>query len=160
VEEAGAALGISRSHTYELIRQGELPALRLGRRIVVPVAALEAVLQDTIGRSASLRARSVVRLVATRVAIARGAADAGERGAPIGLAERSTHDGRVGWLMLVQVTLLTGESKARWTWTPGGGVHGDTERRWRWPIVPSVRQAGRGVNMMMATPARQTAAPL
>jgi excisionase family DNA binding protein len=56
VEEAGAALGISRSHTYELIRQGELPALRLGRRIVVPVAALEAVLQDTIGRSASLRA--------------------------------------------------------------------------------------------------------
>ncbi len=45
VEEAGVALGISRSHAYELIRQGELPSLRLGRRVVVPVASLEALVQ-------------------------------------------------------------------------------------------------------------------
>jgi excisionase family DNA binding protein len=45
VEEAGVALGISRSHAYELVRQGELPSLRLGRRVVVPIAALEALVE-------------------------------------------------------------------------------------------------------------------
>jgi excisionase family DNA binding protein len=42
VEEAAVLLGISRGLAYELINRGELPALRLGRRIVVPRAALEA----------------------------------------------------------------------------------------------------------------------
>jgi excisionase family DNA binding protein len=42
VEEAGAALGISRALAYELVAQGEIPSLRLGRRIVVPRRALEA----------------------------------------------------------------------------------------------------------------------
>jgi excisionase family DNA binding protein len=41
VEEASDALGISRSLAYELVRRGELPALRFGRRIVVPVRPLE-----------------------------------------------------------------------------------------------------------------------
>ena len=41
VEEASEALGISRSLAYELVRLGEIPSLRLGRRIVVPVRALE-----------------------------------------------------------------------------------------------------------------------
>ena len=45
VEEAGVALGISRSHAYQLVRQGELPSLRLGRRVVVPIAALEALVE-------------------------------------------------------------------------------------------------------------------
>lgn len=45
VEEAGEALGISRSHAYELVRQRELPSLRLGRRVVVPIAALEALVE-------------------------------------------------------------------------------------------------------------------
>jgi excisionase family DNA binding protein len=36
VTEAAAALGISRAHAYELVARGELPSLRLGRRIVVP----------------------------------------------------------------------------------------------------------------------------
>jgi excisionase family DNA binding protein len=45
VEEAGVALGISRSHAYELVRHGELPSLRLGRRVVVPIAALEALVE-------------------------------------------------------------------------------------------------------------------
>lgn len=40
VEEASEALGISRSLAYELVRRGELPSLRLRRRIVVPVRAL------------------------------------------------------------------------------------------------------------------------
>jgi excisionase family DNA binding protein len=41
VEEASSALGISRSLAYELVRRGEIPSLRLGRRIVVPVRALD-----------------------------------------------------------------------------------------------------------------------
>lgn len=40
VEEAAQVLGISRAHAYELAQQGEIPTLRLGRRIVVPRVAL------------------------------------------------------------------------------------------------------------------------
>jgi excisionase family DNA binding protein len=41
VPEAAAVLGISRALAYELVARGELPNLRLGRRIVVPRQALE-----------------------------------------------------------------------------------------------------------------------
>lgn len=44
VEEAAKALRISRGLAYELVRRGQLPALRLGRRIVIPRHALEAAL--------------------------------------------------------------------------------------------------------------------
>ena len=44
VEEAAQMLGISRSSAYECVRRGELRALRLGRRLVVPRAALEELL--------------------------------------------------------------------------------------------------------------------
>jgi len=45
VPEAARTLGISRNLCYELIRAGELPCLRLGRkRLVVPKAALDAFL--------------------------------------------------------------------------------------------------------------------
>ncbi len=40
VEEAASLLGVSRGVAYQAIRQAELPALRLGRRILVPVPAL------------------------------------------------------------------------------------------------------------------------
>jgi len=40
VEHAGRLLGISRSTAYEAARSGEIPALRFGRRLVVPTAAL------------------------------------------------------------------------------------------------------------------------
>ena len=44
VEEAGALLGISRDLAYDLVGRGELPSVRLGRRLVVPRRALEAAL--------------------------------------------------------------------------------------------------------------------
>jgi excisionase family DNA binding protein len=44
VEEAGRRLGISRAHAYELIARGEIPHLRLGRRLVVPKRAIELLL--------------------------------------------------------------------------------------------------------------------
>ena len=40
VSEAGALLGISRALAYELVARGELPSIRLGRRLVVPKVAL------------------------------------------------------------------------------------------------------------------------
>jgi excisionase family DNA binding protein len=40
IEEAAGLLGISRALAYELVRRGELPRLRLGRRVVIPRKAL------------------------------------------------------------------------------------------------------------------------
>ena len=50
VTEAAELLGISRALAYELAARGELPVLRLGRRIVIPRKALEA-LVETAGLS-------------------------------------------------------------------------------------------------------------
>lgn len=44
VEEAAGLLGISRALAYELVGRGELPGLRLGRRVVVPRRAIDALL--------------------------------------------------------------------------------------------------------------------
>jgi excisionase family DNA binding protein len=41
VTEAALLLGISRTTAYECVHRGQLPALFLGRRIVVTRAALE-----------------------------------------------------------------------------------------------------------------------
>ncbi len=45
VPEAAAALGISRSLTYELVARREIPSIRLGRRIVVPKEAIKDILR-------------------------------------------------------------------------------------------------------------------
>jgi excisionase family DNA binding protein len=42
VDEAAERLGLGRTKTYELVRSGVLPSLRLGRAVRIPVAALEA----------------------------------------------------------------------------------------------------------------------
>jgi excisionase family DNA binding protein len=47
VEEAAALLGISRSFAYESVQRGEVPSMRIGRRILVPKAALQRFL-DTV----------------------------------------------------------------------------------------------------------------
>ena len=44
VTETAALLGIGRTSAYEAIRRGELPSLRIGRRLVVPVTQLLAAL--------------------------------------------------------------------------------------------------------------------
>jgi excisionase family DNA binding protein len=40
VEQAAKLLGIGRSTAYELVHTGDIPSLRLGRRLVVPVGQL------------------------------------------------------------------------------------------------------------------------
>lgn len=52
VEEAADLLGISRSHAYDLVREGVIPSLRLGRRIVVPRRAIETMLAGKTPESA------------------------------------------------------------------------------------------------------------
>jgi excisionase family DNA binding protein len=40
VEEAAQLLGISRAFAHEAVRRGETPSIKIGRRILVPKAAL------------------------------------------------------------------------------------------------------------------------
>jgi excisionase family DNA binding protein len=44
VEEAAATLGISRASAYEGVRRGEIPAIRIGRRVLVRRVALDRLL--------------------------------------------------------------------------------------------------------------------
>jgi excisionase family DNA binding protein len=46
VEEAAQLLGISRSFAYEAVQRGEIPSMRIGRRILVPKAALQRLLEQ------------------------------------------------------------------------------------------------------------------
>ena len=50
---AARLLGISRGLAYELVARGELPSLRLGRRITVPRRALEALVASASGPDAA-----------------------------------------------------------------------------------------------------------
>jgi excisionase family DNA binding protein len=51
VEDAAGLLGISRTLAYEAIARGELPSVRLGKRIVVPRRALDELLDSAVDRS-------------------------------------------------------------------------------------------------------------
>jgi excisionase family DNA binding protein len=42
VPEAARVLGIGRSAAYEAVRTGQLPSIRVGRRVIVPIPALAA----------------------------------------------------------------------------------------------------------------------
>lgn len=49
VEEAATMLGISRAFAYEAVNRGEIPSIRIGRRILVPRSALENLLGEAPG---------------------------------------------------------------------------------------------------------------
>jgi excisionase family DNA binding protein len=44
VEEAALALGISRSLAYESVRRGDIPHIKIGRRVLIPRVALDTLL--------------------------------------------------------------------------------------------------------------------
>lgn len=46
VDEAAAALGIGRTLAYEKCRTGELPSLKIGRRILISRVALQRMLEE------------------------------------------------------------------------------------------------------------------
>jgi excisionase family DNA binding protein len=55
VEQTAKLLGIGRSTAYELVHTGDIPSLRLGRRIVVPVGAFAEFLQPRRQQSNTAR---------------------------------------------------------------------------------------------------------
>jgi len=46
VPEMGAVLGIGRNAAYQLVREGRVRSLRIGRRIVVPASAIRELLGE------------------------------------------------------------------------------------------------------------------
>ena len=46
VTEAAKLLGIGKNLAYEAIRRGELPCIKIGHRMLVPVAALERMMEQ------------------------------------------------------------------------------------------------------------------
>ena len=46
VAEAGELLGVCRPHAYKLVKLGQIPTIRLGRRLVVPRSALIKMLEN------------------------------------------------------------------------------------------------------------------
>lgn len=46
VESAGRILGLGRDSAYKAVREGTIPSLRIGRRLVVPVPRLLALLGE------------------------------------------------------------------------------------------------------------------
>ena len=52
--DTGKILGLGRNATYEAIARGEIPSIRIGKRILVPKAALERLLTvDAVKRPAA-----------------------------------------------------------------------------------------------------------
>jgi len=51
VGEAAKLLRLSKTTTYDQIRQGSIPSIRMGKRILVPRAALIRMLEETIGKA-------------------------------------------------------------------------------------------------------------
>ena len=45
VKEAREQLGLSRGLMYEALRTGQIPSIRIGRRILIPCAALDRLLE-------------------------------------------------------------------------------------------------------------------
>jgi excisionase family DNA binding protein len=54
VQTAARRLGISRNGAYEAIRRGEIPTIRIGRRLLIPRLALEKMLA-AVGTPAEAR---------------------------------------------------------------------------------------------------------
>ena len=46
VREAAAALSIGRGLAYEAVKRGEIPAIRVGRHLLIPRRALEKLLEQ------------------------------------------------------------------------------------------------------------------
>jgi excisionase family DNA binding protein len=46
VEDAGAVLGLGRSASYDAVRRGDIPVIKIGRRLLVPTALLRALIGE------------------------------------------------------------------------------------------------------------------
>jgi excisionase family DNA binding protein len=48
VDEAAKKLGIGRNHAYEACHSGDLPSIRIGKRLLIPAAALDRLLDGAV----------------------------------------------------------------------------------------------------------------
>ncbi|MFC2122458.1 helix-turn-helix domain-containing protein [Bacteroidota bacterium] len=46
VEEAAERLGLSRPSAYLAVKRGQIPCIRIGRRLLIPISALEILLAN------------------------------------------------------------------------------------------------------------------
>lgn len=53
VVEAAKRLGIGRNQAYDAVKRGELPVIRIGKRLLVPTAALDRMLDQPQPREAA-----------------------------------------------------------------------------------------------------------
>jgi excisionase family DNA binding protein len=53
VDSVAKALGLSRVSAYEGVKNGDIPSIRIGRRIVIPTAAVRRMLQLDSGPDAA-----------------------------------------------------------------------------------------------------------
>lgn len=58
VEQTAELLGISRGLAFQAVARGEIPSIRIGRRILVPVARLRTLLQGTAAEALAARPRT------------------------------------------------------------------------------------------------------
>jgi excisionase family DNA binding protein len=47
VPEAAKILGVGRNQGYEAVKNGQIPVIRIGKRLLVPMAALDRMLKGT-----------------------------------------------------------------------------------------------------------------
>ena len=58
VEKARQQLGLSRGLMYEAVRRGQIPSIRIGRRILIPRAGLQRLLDSAdVNKDSSLKIR-------------------------------------------------------------------------------------------------------
>ncbi len=48
VSEAAQMIGVSRNYAYELVRQGQLPVIKFGKRLLIPRVQLEKMLDKEV----------------------------------------------------------------------------------------------------------------
>ena len=53
VEQVAKAFHISRAKAYEAVKSGDIPSIKLGRRLVIPTAAVRRMLQLDRGPDAA-----------------------------------------------------------------------------------------------------------
>jgi excisionase family DNA binding protein len=51
IAEAGRLLGIGRNQAYEAVKRGEIPIIKIGRRLLVPKVAFDRILDGAKGAS-------------------------------------------------------------------------------------------------------------
>jgi excisionase family DNA binding protein len=57
VQEMAELLGISRNHAFRCVQRGEIPSVRIGRRVLIPAAFIDRLLDIDDDRPAAPRAR-------------------------------------------------------------------------------------------------------